>query len=364
MRARWVFLAALAVVAPVSAAAQTTSAGVTFDRYAFATPAALDIESLALLSVRFGASVTAGRGFVFGLNGALADASLVREDGTEATVSGLTDTEVSARYTTAGGGAALTALVLLPTGGESLAYDEMFVAGAIAADVLPFAVRDFGTGGGAGASVALARPFGAFAAGVSVGYVVAREYEPLSAEAFEYRPGDQLHVRMAVDRTIGRSAKVALRADWLRYGDDEGNGANVFQPGDRLQVIGSYDFAVGRSSAIAYAGWLRRGEGEYVAPPDILSAQDLLLAGGGMRLSLGSTVLVPSIDVRVLESDGADRRGYTLGLGAAVEGRVGAMAVQPDVRVRLGRVEVRDGEETGFTGVNVGLTIRFGEGVR
>jgi hypothetical protein len=240
----------------------------------------------------------------------------------------------------------------------------MFVAGAIAADLLPFAVRDFGTGGGAGASVALARPFGAFAAGVSVGYVVAREYEPLSEQSFEYGPGDQLHVRAAIDRTIGRSAKIAVRADWRMYGDDTGDGANVFQPGDRLQLVGSYDFAVGRSSAIAYVGWLDRGEGEYVAPPDILAEQRLVFAGGGVRIPLGGSVLVPSVDFRSIESDGQDRRGYMLGFGASLEGRVGSAQVVPDARLRFGNAESGAGGETGFTGVNMGLTIRFGSARR
>lgn len=340
--------------------AQVAGAGVSYERYGFDAADVLDIESLTLLSVPFGVSYGAGRGITFGLSGVYARGTLVSANGEEATVSGLGDTELTARVATAGGGAAITAIVLLPTGHESLTYEEMFVAGAIAADLLPFAIRDFGTGGGAGASVALARPFGAFSAGVSVGYVVARDYEPLSEQSFEYGPGDQLHVRAAIDRTIGRSAKLAFRADWRMYDDDTGDGANVFQPGDRLQLVGTYDFALGQSTAITYVGWLNREEGAYVAPPDILAEQRLVFAGAGIRVPLGGTVLVPSVDFRSIESDGQDRRGYVLGFGASLEGRLGGALVVPEAMLRIGNAESGAGGETGFTGVNVGLSIRFG----
>jgi hypothetical protein len=361
---RWCLLLCAISIGTGRAAAQSVSAAATFERYSFDAADVLDIESLTLLSVPFGATYDAGRGITFRLSGAYARASLMHENGDESTVSGPGDTELSARIATAGGGAAVTAILLLPTGHESLTYEEMFVAGAIAADLLPFAVRDFGTGGGAGASVALARPFGAFAAGVSVGYVVARNYEPLSEQAFEYGPGDQLHIRAAIDRTIGRSAKIALRADWQMYGDDTGDGTNVFQPGDRLQLIGSYDFALGRSNAIAYIGWLKRDEGEYVAPSDFLAKQRLLFAGGGVRVPLGGSVLVPSIDLRSIESDGQDRSGYTLGFGASLESRLGSALIMPEARLRLGSAESSAGSDTGFMGVNVGLTIRFGTATR
>lgn len=356
-------LCAAAALIPGLAWAQTVSAGGSFERYSFNDPAALDIESLSLFSAPFGVTLTRGR-FVLALSGAAARASLVAPGGSETTVSGLTDTQLSARVDVAGGRAVLTGIALLPTGNESLTFDETFVAGAIAADVLPFATRSWGTGGGAGAGLALAQPFGAFAAGLSIGYVMAREYQPLAGDAFTYRPGNQLHVRAAVDRTIGRTAKLSVRADWRTYGADEGDGRNVFQTGDRLQVVGSYDFAVGRSSAIAYAGWLKRLEGEYVPPPDILVSQELVYAGAGSRTPLGRAVLVPSIELRVLDARGSDRHGYTAGVGASIELPVGSTIVVPDARFRFGRAYATDGAGTGLTGVELGVAMRFGSLVR
>jgi hypothetical protein len=350
----------LALTLPASLAAQTVSAGATWERYSFGTPEALDIESLTLVSAPFAASVQAGRNVVFRLTGGVARATLTFEDGSEATISGLTDTELSARFQTAGGRLALTAVALLPTGLESLSFDELFVAGAIASDLLPFAVREWGTGGAAGGSIALAQPIGSFATGVSVGYVVAREYDPLSAEDFAYRPGNQLHVRAAIDRTIGRSAKLALRADWRTYSEDEDDGRGIFQAGDRFQLTGSYDYAIGRSAAITWVGWLKRGEGEYISQPDVLPSQDLLFAGAGVRAGVGSSVLVPSVELRVLSSDGADRRGHTVGFGTTLETSVSGVMIAPEARFRFGQVRTRDDTKSGFTGLDVGMTIRFG----
>lgn len=350
----------LALALPTSLTAQTLSAGATWERYGFGTPAALDIESLTLFSAPFAATLNAGGGVVFRLNGGVARATLSREDGSEATISGLTDTELSAQFLTAGGRLALTAIALLPTGTESLSFEELFVAGAIASDLLPFAVREWGTGGAAGGSLALAQPIGSFATGVSVAYVVAREYDPLTSEEFAYRPGNQLHVRAAIDRVIGRSAKLAFRADWRNFGEDEGDGAGIFQTGDRLQLTGSYDFAIGRSSAITWLGWLSRGEGEYVSPPDVLPSQKLLFAGAGVRTGIGGSVLVPTVELRVLSSDGADRKGHTIGLGTSLETSLSGVSIAPEARFRFGRVRTRDDTESGFTGLYAGMTIRFG----
>lgn len=355
-------MAVVALLVPEAVFAQTVTAGAMYERYSFGTPETLDIETLTLFSAPFGAVWQAGRSVAFRLAGAAARGSLIRANGEEGTIAGLTDAELSARVELAGGRAAFTGIVLLPTGSESLTYEEVFVAGAIAADLLPFGIRDWGTGGGAGASLALATPLGSWAAGASVGYVVAREYEPLSEESFEYRPGNQLHVRAALDRVIGRSAKFAVSGDWRRYGEDRGNGNNIFQTGDRFRITGSLNFAVGRGSAVTYAGWLSREEGEYTPPPDIMPSQDLFFAGAGLRSGLAGAVLTPSLDLRVFDSGGADRSGYVLGIGTAVELNLAGSLVVPNARFRFGNVESEGGDDTGLSGFMAGLSIRFGGG--
>lgn len=336
--------------------------GAAWETYDFRTPATIDIESLSVLSVPLGGTLQLSRQVVLGVGTSWARATMVRADGSEVTLSGLTDTELSAQLELGRGAARITALALLPTGKSSLTPGEMLIVGAVAADVLPLRVTDWGTGGGAGLNVAVAQPIGGFAVGVSAGYVVARSYEPLD-NAFDYRPGNQLHLRAAIDRTIGTSAKAAVRVDWRRFGADEGNGRNLFQTGDRFQVVGTLDFALRSSSAILYTGWLTRGEGEFIDTPDLLPAQDLLFAGAGLRSGIGAATLQPSLNVRILDSNGADRKGYTLDAGASLEIPAGRSLLIPTVRGRLGRIEASSGDDSGFTGLELGLAVRFGGGL-
>jgi hypothetical protein len=335
-------------------------AGVYVERYSFKQPEAIDIESLTLWTVPFGAEVTAGPNVLFSLAGSWARAVLSRPDGSEASVTGLTDSEITARVATPDGTASVTGIVQLPTGSSRLSGDGLFAAGAIAADLLPFRITNWGTGGGAGMSVAVARPLGAFVIGASVGYVVARGFEPLDAQNFEYRPGNQFQVQGAIDRTIGRSSKASFKVGWQRFGTDQGDGQNLFQTGDRLRLVGSFDFAIGQSKAIAYAGWLSRGEGQFTATTELLPAQRLGYGGFGFRKSIGSTVLQPSFDVRVLDTDGTDRHGYTAGLGTALEVPLSGTIIAPSLRGRLGRIQAQDGAESTFNGVELGFAVRFG----
>jgi hypothetical protein len=340
-------------------AGSSVAGGVGFERYSFGTPGAIDIESLTLLTVPFGGRFELGRRVSVGLTGAWARASLVNSDGEETEYSGLTDTEASVVVQLAPGWASLTGVALLPTGSKSMTFEEMIVAGAVAADQLPFRITHWGTGGGAGMSLAVTRPIGSFAAGLSVGYVVARTFEPLAGDAFEYRPGNQLQVVAAVDRLIGESAKAAVRAKYQRFGADEGDGRNLFQSGDRLTVTGSLDFAVGRSTAIVYAGWYERDPAELLQPPpEILPSQTMLYGGAGLRASLGSAVLQPSVDVRVVDTEVGP--GYTVGVGASLEAPAGTSTLIPSARLRFGSAESVDGVKTRFTGLDAGFSIRLG----
>jgi hypothetical protein len=239
--------------------------------------------------------------------------------------------------------------------------EEADVAGLIAADVLPFRITNWGTGGGFGASTSFAGGFGAFAAGLSIGYVVAREFEPLSGDDFTYRPGNQLHVRAAIDRTFGSAGKAALVLTMQRFTDDELDGGNLFRTGDRYQAVGSYAFAAGaRGNGIVYAGYLHRGEGEFEDETDVLAAQGLAYGGFGLELPAGRALLQPSLDLRLLRQDDGIGQGYTAGIGGSAEVPAGTLTFIPTVRGRFGNVTLRDEAESGFTGVELGLALRFG----
>jgi hypothetical protein len=359
-------IAALLVTGAASAVqaqapALQAAAGVTLQSYTFSAPGDVGIDRVSLLTIPLAAQLRPIRQVELHVGAAWARGELTREGGAASTLSGITDTELRLTFATPRDRVRITAVALLPTGQTELTAEEMDVAGTIAADLLPFAIANWGTGGGIGMSAATALPLGAATTlGFAGGYVVARRYEPVSATRFAYRPGNQLHVRAALDHSIGTSAKAALQFTWQQYGTDEAAGSNLYQAGDRMQVVGSYAFAAGaRASGIAFAGYLRRGQGRYTDVVRVTPVQDLVYGGLGMRLPAAGVVLTPLADVRVVgRADGRDQ-GYTLSVGTGAEvGLGGSLLLVPSVRGRFGNLNVVDGVESRFTGFEVGATIR------
>lgn len=360
---RIAIISGVLLAAALPAAAQnvraTIGAGVVYETYRFSDAEDLDIDALDLMSVPVGATIAFSRRVSLQITSAWARGELKRPNGSTSEISGITDTDVRLSATLGRDVVTLTAIAQLPTGVSELTDDEVDAAGMFAADVLPFRITNWGAGGGFGLSTAFARPIGEYAVGLAVGYVVAREFEPIADGGPMYRPGDQLHVRGAIDRTFGTSGKASLAVTYQRFGDDESDGQNLFRTGDRIQGVGSYAFALGpAASGLVYAGYLHRARGEFVITNDFEPSRGLFFAGAGARLPAGTAVLQPGIDVRAQGGDGTT--GYTLGLGGSAEVPLGpAVRLVPTLRGRFGNVELPTGLSSGFTGAEVGLAVRF-----
>jgi hypothetical protein len=111
---------------------------------------------------------------------------------------------------------------------------------------------------------------------------------------------------------------------------------------------------------VIYGGGMHREQGTFLLETGTdAPAQDLYLVGGGLRIAIGGIVFAPGGDVRLQRrSDGTDQ-GYSAGAGASLEFG-SSMKVIPSVRGRFGNVLVREGIESGFSGIDAGLTLRFG----
>jgi hypothetical protein len=353
-------VATLATDARAQPAAVTVAAGVRMEGYAFADAANVGLERISLLTAPFSASFPLLRNLELGVNGAFARGSAVRAGGTELMLSGLTDTELRLTAAFAQDRLRLALVALLPTGQSELSDAEMSVAGIIAADLLPFAISNWGSGGGIGLNAAAATPIGYnMAAALSAGFVMAGEYEPIADPTFAYRPGNQLHVRAALDRTIGSAGKASLQLTYLQFSPDRVAGDNIYQSGDRLQVAVSYALAAGATgSALLYAGYLRRSTGEYTNAALLTPAQDLIYAGAGMRYTVASITLVPALDLRVVGNEAGVEQGYTITAGTGIEVPLGSVLVAPTLRARLGNLTVSEGQESSFTGFELGLALR------
>lgn len=343
---------------PAHAQTATVGGGAVFETYRFSDAEKIDIDALTLLTTPFGATVRFTRAVSLQVSGAWARGELERPDGSGATISGLTDTDVRLSATLGRDAVTITAIAQLPTGVAELTEREADAAGMFAADVLPFRVTNWGAGGGLGLSTAVAQPVGEFALGLAAGYVVAREFEPVVGSA-QYRPGNQLHITGAIDRTFGTSGKASLSVTYQRFGEDEADGANLFRTGDRIQALGSYAFATGPTgSGVVYGGYLHRARGEFIGLNEFDPSRGLVFAGAGLRLPAGTAVLQPAVDLRAQTGDGP--AGFTLGVGGSAELPLGAsVRLVPTVRGRFGNVELATGSSSGFAGAEAGLLVRF-----
>lgn len=354
------------VLAPHALLAQVATAGASagFELYHFADPAKIGIENISLLTVPLAARVPIAGGAALDLSGAYARGSLKRADGTTTTLQGLTDTSLGISYAAVPGVLTITAVALLPTGKKKLTLEEAEVAGVVAADLLPFEISNWGSGGGAGGSAALAHSFGGFGLGASASYLLARRYDVIGTPSLGYRPGNQLRLRVALDAATGLTGKASLQLTYQHASDDQFSDSSLFRSGDRFQAIGSYSFAAGaRSSGVLYAGVLRRAEGKYfLAAPVNAPTENLLLGGGGLRLPVSFGVLMPSADVRVLRRASGLDQGVIASVGTSAElgSRTSSVIVIPALRGRIGRSVVSEGNASGFSGIDVSLGIRFG----
>lgn len=334
--------------------------GVFFENFHFDDPDEAGIENVSLMSVPIGFSTPIIDWLSVDLRTTFARGEMTRDDGTEVTLSGLTDTELRANFDIIPQRLTISAAALLPTGQSTQSMDESELAGLIAADLLPFRVSNWGSGGGAGLVSTLTVPVGEFGVGVSAGYTMGMEFEPLEEDELGYRPGSEMRLRVAIDRNIGSTAKASLILGGQIYQDDELSGASVFTPGDRFEATGSLAFRVGAlSSGVAYAGMLHRGEGMLLDFEMSTPAQDLFNVGFGFRIPRGATTFQPMADVRIFRrSDGIDQ-GYLTSLGATVEWPTGPVVLLPTLKGRFGKALLWDGAESAVRGAELGLGIRY-----
>ncbi len=358
---------ALSVAVPSSLAGQIpgtpwhVGSGVGYEMYSFGSADEVGIESLSLLTAPFAARAELFGSSSLTISGSYASGTLTRPDDSSTTISGLAATNLQLDIPIARDAVVFTGIVSLPTGHATQTVAEAQAAGAFAADLLPFRVSNWGMGGAVGLATSFARTIGDFGVGLSVGYTMTREFEPLEANEVAYRPGNQLRIRAAADRTIGRSGKASLQVTVYQYGEDALDGQNLYQSGDRYSAIGSYAFAAGEaSSGIFYGGAMHRSEGAYLDFEGEAPAQDLIVAGTGFRMPVGGMRLLPSVDARLFRSEDGVGQGYATSVGGSLEIPAGSLTLAPSVRGRFGNVVVREDQESGFTGADIGLMVRFG----
>jgi hypothetical protein len=259
----------------------------------------------------------------------------------------------------------------IPSGDVTQTIVEIGVAGVMAAELLPFQVTGWGSGGSAGGEAALAFQAGAWGIGVSGGYRTALTYEPLADQAFTYKPGAEIRARVSMDRDVGESGTLSLLAGWQRFGEDAASEQNLFRPGDRIEALASYAVAIGGSaSGMFYASASRRQNGAVLGETPGLEgatdspAQTLVLGGATFRIPGARASFLPDVELRAFRSEDGIGQGWLAGAGGTVEVRLAGrrsgtqLVLAPTGRFRLGHVVVSEGAESGLTGWEAGVTLR------
>lgn len=357
-------LAALALIgAPAAAqapAAQGAAGGASLEAYYFEDEDATGLKGIVLLTLPYAARVRLPGELTLELSGAYAHGTLIERDDGRLELSGLTDTQLRLARTFGRDRLTLAVIAALPTGHGRHTEAEAQVADAVSADLLPFRISHWGTGGGVGVAAAYAVRAGGFGLGASAGHLFAGEFEPFAeADALAYRPGDETTLRLAADHTVGRSGKAALQATWQHFAEDELGGDNLYRAGDRLQLIASYQGALGRSTGLVYGGVLHREHGTSLDPAAPgTPVQDLWLGGAGARIPLGRGAFTPSVEGRVFRSGDGRGQGWYGGVGTAFELPAGPLVIVPSLRARLGRVVALEDAESRIAGGEAALTLR------
>jgi|GEM_PF-767443 len=363
-------LAAQEILSPRPGASFTGGTGTVFQSFSFDEESRIGFETISLLTVPLGARATLGSRARLEVRGHWAQATLTRDDGTEVSIDGITDTRISLSADLVPGMVTATAVGILPTGQDGFDGEQLELAGAIASDLLPFRISHWGSGGGGGLFLTAVHSFGLTGVGVDVGYQRAGEFTVQEGTVGGYRPGDQFQVAAAVDRVVGAAGKVTLRLDGSFFQDGELDGVNVFRSGSRLGAVGSYSYPLGpNSSGLFYAGYRHRSEGSFLlvdlAPalsPDPRPSQGTALVGAAFRTPGLGGVLIPSLDFRALRRDDGVDQGWGVGVGSSGEWGSSTITVIPGARFRFGSVGVREDVTTGFLGLDLSMQLRFGAG--
>lgn len=362
----------LLLAIPSRLSPQAAGVGIQVQHYSFGDPGAVGIEGYTLTTAPFAVSVPVGSWFTFEASSATAKGVAKAPSGEEVQLSGLTDTQIGISVPVGRDRAIVTFGATLPTGQTTLTLEEAAVAGIVAAELLPFAITTWGAGGGGGADLALAFAGGGWGFGVSGGYRTGREFEPLEAGEFSFRPGDQIRFRVAVDREVGEAGTLSLLVGAQRFGEDQLEGTNLFRAGTRVEGLVSYAFPLGlRGSALLYGSVLHRGAGTLLLRESALEGarsaptQDLFMGGGSFRLPAGrQVVFLPEAQMRVFRAEDGVSQGWIGTVGTGAELRVAGrslgprMVLAPSIRIRFGGVTVQEEATTGISGWEVGLAIR------
>ncbi|HEX7978500.1 MAG TPA: hypothetical protein VF461_07860 [Gemmatimonadaceae bacterium] len=337
-------------------------------QYQIHAPADLTISELA---IPLYASFPVGSRASFDVGTAYARAH-VSSAAEQSDIAGLTDVQLRGQYTLGTDFVVLTGGINLPTGNASVSLDQLAAASLIGSDFLAFPVSNMGTGLAITGGAALAYPLGIWNVGAGASVRRSRAYDPFDVpgESFHYQPGNEVRLRLGVDRPVAEG-RLALGATYAAFGRDNAGGS-AYNTGDRVIALGELTGRLGEQDYTVAAYNVFRAPGNY-ASGDRAGRENI----ANLFLSLGvhalGTVFEPSVELRhwlqnvyeVGDATGPARsqssRLATIGLRARIE--AGGLELFPSgAYTTLGRLAMTDDAglpvQAALSGFHLGLVVR------
>ncbi len=198
------------------------------------------------------------------LTGHYANAKVSTAGQPDATLNGLTDTQVRLLYTLNRDRAVASLSFNLPTGKHTLTTQQFGVYGAVGSNYLSFPVSDFGTAFGLTGGVAFAIPAGTWNFGLSGAVRYTGSYTLFSDSAGAgqgYKPGVEFRGRLGADHLVGQKSRFLVGLTASTFSSDELSGPSTgtvvsgkLAPGLRIIGDAGWASALG-SSTLAIAVW-------------------------------------------------------------------------------------------------------------
>ena len=363
----------LASLSPSGVSGQTAQhafgTGAQFQSYSFSEGLGTEVATLTLIPLAY--SLPVGESFDLEFYGAFANGSVER-DGLTFNLQGPVDTRVRARYQ-ASPWAVFTALVNIPTGNSTHDPEEAVVASVLSTDILGFQEANWGTGAAVTAGFATAHQAGDWGVGLGASYRLSNGFEPREGTSLTFQPGNEIRVRLGLDRNVGESGKFMAGFTAQNFSEDQYDGQNLFQAGNRFRGDASYAFRTGGSTWALYAVdvWREAGDAflDLVNPQGtvvgdttlVVGSQNLLIVGLNGSTPLNSTLRIrPSVDLRIQSREEGDGEGWIVGAGADLPLRAfGSVDLFPRGKVLFGSLKNVLEESVGLWGLEVGLTLRW-----
>ena len=283
--------------------------------------------------------------------------------GNTRTITGLTDVIVHGAFQLKPDVAVFTFALNLPAGHKTLTADQQSIANAVATDLVPFPVTNFGSSFSMTTGLAYATPVGPWALGLAGSFRYAGSYQPISGAGFDtltIKPGAEVRLRVGADRIVGQG-RLSLGVTYSTFSNDE-IGSQSQNPGTRLIPQFSWSTPIGLNNSMVFYGWdVYRNVDESASITGAVKQNTLALGAVASLRSGARNLLRPQIELRKgwQGPGGLQNAGTLVGLGLRYQIAAGEQfTVTPGLRVDLGSLAAPGSKTASLTGLSFSLMAR------